>query len=368
MKSDKVSLPAKVAPKPASSAAAPSSSTDKKETVCLGKLGESSKAVSGEFAEVCALLKPDLLEDMDICAKFVDGVREIVGPSLFAKHTSEYRKAVLLSMMQKTTLLAAESILLDQEDTKAAKEMAKTMAAEAYSSVEKIKKLESELAVLKGSNIPAPTSLQLEAARQEITDLNTRLDAIQVKYEGAEKEIEGYIPQIQDLECSISEFRSAAYAKDEELIDVYNQVIHFKKVVDRLEPQVLELQSTLKINDNLKKEIEELQRVRACLLEENEQLKVEKAGFEASLTQSQADFYKLGYVDHLYGRPSDFEFSGKDFETFSISPEDLLALTFESSIGEVVGEVGIQAATAEGKGPDDIAAENIKAAKSVTTE
>ncbi|KAM1461310.1 hypothetical protein ACFX11_045681 [Malus domestica] len=318
MKSDKVSMPAKMVPKPASSAAAPNSSTDKKETVRSGKLGESTKAVSGEFAEVCALLKPDLLEDMDTCAKFVDGVREIVGPSLFAKHTSEYRKAALLSMMQKTTLLAAESMFLDQDDTKAAKEMARTMAAEAYSSVEKINKLESELAVLKGSNIPAPTSLQLEAARQEIMDLKTRLDAIQV--------------------------------------------------VDRLEPQVLELQSTLKINDNLKKEIEELQRVRACLLEENEQLKVEKAGFEASLTQSQADFYKLGYVDHLYGRPSDFEFSGKDFETFSISPEDLLAFTFESSFGEVVGEVGVQAGTAEGKAPDDTAAENIKAAKGVTTE
>ncbi|KAM1728018.1 hypothetical protein TB2_018124 [Malus domestica] len=131
---------------------------------------------------------------------------------------------------------------------------------------------------------------------------------------------------------------------------------------------MLELQSALKTNDNLKKEIEELQRVRACLLEENKQLKGEKAGFEASLTQSQADFYKLGYVDHLYGRPSDFEFSGKDFKKFSISPKDLLAFSLESSIGEVVGEVGAQARAAEGKESEDAAAENIKAAEGVATE
>ena len=98
--------------------------------------------------------------------------------------------------------------------------------------------------------------------------MKTKLDAIQVKYESAEKEIGCYIPQIQDLEHSISEFRSVAYAKDEELIATYNQAIHFKKVVDRLEPQVSELQGVLKTNDNLKKEIEELQRVRACLLVE----------------------------------------------------------------------------------------------------
>ncbi|KAM2057212.1 hypothetical protein ACFX16_029922 [Malus domestica] len=76
------------------------------------------------------------------------------------------------------------------------------------------------------------------------------------------------------------------------------------------------------------------------LLKENEQLKGEKARLEASLAQSQANFYKLGYVDNLFCRLSDFEFAGKDFETFFISSEDLLAFTFEASICEVVGEVG----------------------------
>ncbi|KAM2778464.1 hypothetical protein COP1_013841 [Malus domestica] len=93
---------------------------------------------------------------------------------------------------------------------------------------------------------------------------------------------------------------------------------------------MLELQSALKINDNLKKLVEELQQVGACLFEDNEQL--------------------------------------KDFETFSISLKDLLAFTFEYSIGEVVGEVGAQSGVAKGKTPDDAAAENIKAAEGVVTE
>ena len=69
---------------------------------------------------------------------------------------------------------------------------------------------------------------------------------------------------------------------------------------------MLELQGALKINESLKKEVDELQCVCIGLLEENEQLKGEKVGLKTSLIQSQADFYKLGYVDHLFGRPFDF--------------------------------------------------------------
>ena len=259
-------------------------------------------------------------------------------------------------------------MVLDQEDIKAAQEVARSMAAEAFSSTKKVKNLESELAALKGSNVSAPTSLQLETARHEIANLKARLDATQVKYESAEKEIERYIPQIQDLERSISESRSAAYAKDEELVAAYNQVIHLKKIVDRLEPQVLKLQGALKINESLKNEVKEMQRVRACLLEEMEQLKIEKTGFEASLTQNQSDFYKLGYVDHLFRRPSDFEFFEKDFETFSISPEDLLAFTFESSIGEIVGDGSILDGAVRGEAPDGTTAGAAVAAECVTME
>ena len=97
------------------------------------------------------------------------------------------------------------------------------------------------------------------------------------------------------------------------------------------------LQDGLKIIESPKKEVDELQRVRVGLLEENEQRKGEKTGLKASLVQSLADLYKLGYADHLFGMSSDFEFVGKDFKNFSISPEDLLAFTFEAFIGEVVG-------------------------------
>ncbi|KAM1826845.1 hypothetical protein ACFX13_026152 [Malus domestica] len=145
---------------------------------------------------------------MDVCSKFVDGIKRVVGLSSFAKHTTRYRRTALLAMMKKTAILEAESMLLDQEDTKVTKKVARTVAAEAYSSAKKVKKLEYELAALNGSNISALTFLQLETACQKIVDLKTRLDAIQVQYESEKKEIECYIPQIQDLEHAISEFHS----------------------------------------------------------------------------------------------------------------------------------------------------------------
>ena len=125
------------------------------------------------------------------------------------------------------------------------------MAAEAYSLAEEIKRLDFELVTLKGSNISAPTSLQLET-------------------------------QIQDLEFAVYELCFATYANDEKLIAAYNQMIHFKRIVDRLEPQVLEFQGVLKINKSLKKEVDELQRVCIGLLEKNEQLKGEKDELEVS--------------------------------------------------------------------------------------
>ncbi|KAB2600330.1 hypothetical protein D8674_010601 [Pyrus ussuriensis x Pyrus communis] len=251
MKSDKVDPTTKVEPRPTPLASETSSPTEKEET-----------------AHVSSYLP----KDMDTCANLADGVRWVICPSSFAKHTTQYRRTTLLAMKQKTMILAAESMLLDQKDTKAAKEMA------------------------------------------------------------TKKELRCYIPQIQNLEHVVSELRYVVYEKDEELIATYNQVILFKKIVGRLERQVLDLQGVLKINENLKKEVYELQR-------------------------SQADFYKLGYVDHLFGRPSDFMFARKNFETFSISLENLIAFTFEASIGEVVGEVGAHAGGARGEALDDAATE-----------
>ncbi|KAB2628989.1 hypothetical protein D8674_033784 [Pyrus ussuriensis x Pyrus communis] len=202
MKSDKVPLLAKVALKLVLSAAETDSSTEKKETACVGSCEKSTKFASGKTAEICALLKPDLLEDMDVCVKFIDGIKWVVGPKL---------------------------------------------------------------------------------------------------------------------------------------IVAYNQMIHFKKVVDRLEPQVLELQGVLKINDSLRKKVEELQHVHA------------------------------GYVDHLFGRLSDFEFAGKDFETFTISLKDLLALTLKVSIGKVVGEVDAQVGTVGAEESDGTVVESVAAIEGVVT-
>ncbi|KAM1127559.1 hypothetical protein ACFX2B_037104 [Malus domestica] len=153
MKSNKVDSATKVAPRPNPSAAETDSPTGNEETFHVGTCEKSNKLAFGEAAKICALLKPDMFEDMDLCAKFVDGVKGVVYPSSFTKHTTEYRKIALLTMMQKT------SMLIDQNDTMAGKEVSKAIAAEAYSSTKKIMRLESELVTLKGSNISASTSL-----------------------------------------------------------------------------------------------------------------------------------------------------------------------------------------------------------------
>ncbi|KAM1415039.1 hypothetical protein ACFX2I_006741 [Malus domestica] len=108
---------------------------EKEETARMGSCEKSTKPVSGKAAEICELLKQDLLEDMNACAKLVDGVKWAVCLSSFAKHTTEYKMTAPLAMMQKLAILAAESMLIDQENTKVAKGVGNTMAAGAYSLV-----------------------------------------------------------------------------------------------------------------------------------------------------------------------------------------------------------------------------------------
>ncbi|KAM1014394.1 hypothetical protein ACFX2C_044385 [Malus domestica] len=64
MKSDKVDSVAKVAPKPSPLAAGSDSPTEKKETARVSSCEKSTKFVSREAAEICALLRPYLLEDI----------------------------------------------------------------------------------------------------------------------------------------------------------------------------------------------------------------------------------------------------------------------------------------------------------------
>ncbi|KAM1764363.1 hypothetical protein ACFX11_003624 [Malus domestica] len=165
MKSDKVDSTTKVVPRPTPLATKTDSPTGKEKTARVGSCEKSIKPASGEAAEICTLLKPELLEDMDACAKFVDDIIGIICPSLFTKYTTKYMKTVLLTMMQKTAILVAESMLIDQEDTKTTKEVAKAVADEDYFYAEKVERLASEFVALKGY-ISILTSLQLEIARQ----------------------------------------------------------------------------------------------------------------------------------------------------------------------------------------------------------
>ncbi|KAM0993533.1 hypothetical protein ACFX10_009172 [Malus domestica] len=99
MKSDKVDSIVEVVPKPTPLTAETDSPARNEEIAYLGSYEKSTEPAFGEAAEICALLKLDLFEDMCVCAKFVDGVKGVVCLSSFAKHMTEYRKTTLLAMM-----------------------------------------------------------------------------------------------------------------------------------------------------------------------------------------------------------------------------------------------------------------------------
>ena len=178
MKNGKTSSSAKAAPKLVPSAAEAKLSSEKRETACASGPDKSAKSYSKEAAEICALLRPDLLEDMDACAEFVDGVKGIIGPGSFVKHTPEYRRAALLTMMQKRRFWLPSPWSLIKRIPRLPRGWRGLWLLKLTPWPRKLKDLESELAALKGSNVSAPTSLQLETARQEITNLKARLDAV----------------------------------------------------------------------------------------------------------------------------------------------------------------------------------------------
>ena len=53
---------------------------------------------------------------------------------------------------------------------------------------------------------------------------------------------------------------------------MHNDVVRLNKATSRLDSKEVELQGALSANENLKKELDELQRVRTNLIEENKQL------------------------------------------------------------------------------------------------
>ncbi|KAB2605840.1 plastidial pyruvate kinase 1 [Pyrus ussuriensis x Pyrus communis] len=296
MKSGKVDSTAKVASGPALLFVT-NSYVEKRKSARTGSCEISTESEVREFPKVYALLEADLLENIDACAKFVYSVGKVVVHSdVFTKCSAYSRRFSMIATMHKTLILAAESM----------REVEVALVAQLHSAAENIEKLKSELAVLKGSDVSAPTSLQLEIAHQKVAHLNVRLSTTQAMLEDTEKEVSRVSLVVEDLERVNSELRSSCFAKDDELIFMHA----------------------------------ELQDAHIGLVEENVQLKNEKAGHEVALASCQADFYKLGYIDHLQGRPSDYEFFDKDFETFSISPVDLLDFSFEVAFSGAIKAAG----------------------------
>lgn len=188
---------------PVHPAASIDSTVEKEKSAHRSSCERSTKVASGEFAKICTLLKPDLLEDLEACAKFVDGIGKVVNSSSFAKNTVYSCRSSLLIMMQKTMALAAESMCVNQDEAKAAMEMELLMVAKARLVVEKMKELESKLAVLKWSDVSTFIFLQLETTYLKVVDLKAKLNLIYKKYDVVEKEISCYIPQIQSLEGAV---------------------------------------------------------------------------------------------------------------------------------------------------------------------
>ncbi|KAM1002635.1 hypothetical protein EV1_002956 [Malus domestica] len=186
--------------------------------------------------------------------------------------------------------------------------------------------------------------------------------------EAIENEVSRVSPMVKDLECVNSELRSACFAKNEEFIFMHVEVSHLKEIASKLEYKKMDLQGALSASKNLKKELDELQGAHIRLVEENAQLKNVKVGHEVVLASCQADFYKLGYVNHLQGRPSDYEFFEKDFETFSISSVDLLDFSFEAAIGGAAEDLAVQAGTVEDELMETLAIGNGMATESVAVK
>ncbi|KAM2959910.1 hypothetical protein FF1_029668 [Malus domestica] len=131
MKSGKVDSAGKVAPRPVSLSAMTDLSTENGKSACTCSCEKSTESEAREFPEFYALLKADLLEDVDACAKFVNNVGKVViRLDFFAKHPTYSRRFSLIATMHKTLILAAESMCVDQDAIKYAKETEVALVAQ----------------------------------------------------------------------------------------------------------------------------------------------------------------------------------------------------------------------------------------------
>ncbi|KAM1581845.1 hypothetical protein ACFX10_029647 [Malus domestica] len=182
------------------------------------------------------------------------------------------------------------------------------------------------------------------------------------------KEINRVSPMVEDLERFNLELRFAYFAKDEKLIFMHVEVSHLKEVACKLEYKKMDLQGALSASENLKNELDELQGAHTELVDKNAQLKNEKIGHEVALPSCQAVFYKLGYVDYVQGKSSDYEFSENDFKTFSISAVDLLDFSFEAAFSGATKGQAVQVGATNDELLEVLAAGNGTIAEGVTVE
>ena len=267
MKSGKVDSAAKVELGPIPHFAVIDSSAKKGKSARMDSCERYTKSEAEKFLEVYALLKAYLLEDIVTCAMFIDSVGKVVVRSYsLAKHLAYSMRSSLIATMHKTLILVGESMRIDQDAVKCPKEAEVALVAQLRSAAEKIEKLESELAILKGSDVSAPTSVQLEIAHQEVIDLKTRRSVTQVMLEALEKEVSLASLVVEDLERVNLEPRSICFAKDDELIFMHVEVSRLNEVASELESKEVDLQGALSTSENLKKELDELQGAHIGLL------------------------------------------------------------------------------------------------------
>lgn len=85
------------------------------------------------------LHKANLLEDLVVCAKFFENVEEVVHLGFFANHLAEEKRVSLFATMQKTLILATETMHLDYDVVHAVKKTEVVMESKARSASKMLK-------------------------------------------------------------------------------------------------------------------------------------------------------------------------------------------------------------------------------------
>ncbi|KAM2889967.1 hypothetical protein FF1_013531 [Malus domestica] len=111
MKSQKVDSATKVALGPVDPSIVTDLSAEKGRSTRTSNCERPTESKDEEFLEVYELLKANLLKDVDAYAKFFDSFGKVVIRSdFFEKRLAYSRRSSLIATMQKTLILAAQSI------------------------------------------------------------------------------------------------------------------------------------------------------------------------------------------------------------------------------------------------------------------